>query len=147
MASTSGEFSVVHYFDAEKNELMFVRFWVNGHEVLMPLSELVYGLKDGKDIEVVIPEDTSEENKLVNMNEVLEAIGRLQEVTTLAVANRKAAEAARKKAQEESRKNLPEKDTEEIEGEEPGTNTEETKDFNKVSETKKLNKEQEADDV
>lgn len=78
MANTSGEFSVVHYFDAEKNELMFVRFWVNGHEVLMPLSELVYGLKDGKDIEVVIPEDTSEENKLVNMNEVLEAIGRLR---------------------------------------------------------------------
>ena len=147
MASTSGEFSVVHYFDAEKNELMFVRFWVNGHEVLMPLSELVYGLKDGKDIEVVIPEDTSEDNKLVNMNEVLEAIGRLQEETTLAVANRKAAEAARKKAQEESKKNLPEKDTEEIEGEEPGTNTEETKDFDKVSETKKLNKKQEADDV
>ena len=147
MASTSGEFSVVHYFDAEKNELMFVRFWVNGHEVLMPLSELVYGLKDGKDIEVVIPEDTSEENKLVNMNEVLEAIGRLQEETTRAVANRKAAEAARKKAQEESKKNLPEKDTEEIEGEEHGTNTEETKDFDKVSETKKLNKEQEADNV
>ena len=147
MASTSGEFSVVHYFDAEKNDLMFVRFWVNGHEVLMPLSELVYGLKDGKDIEVVIPEDTSEDNKLVNMNEVLEAIGRLQEETTLAVANRKAAEAARKKAQEESKKNLPEKDTEEIEGEEPGTNTEETKDFDKVSETKKLNKKQEADDV
>ena len=147
MASTSGEFSVVHYFDAEKNDLMFVRFWVNGHEVLMPLSELVYGLKDGKDIEVVIPEDTSEENKLVNMNEVLEAIGRLQEETTLAISNRKAVEAARKKAQEESKKNLPEKDTEEIEGEEPGTNTEETKDFDKVSETKKLNKKQEADDV
>ena len=147
MANTSGEFSVVHYFDAEKNDLMFVRFFVNGHEVLMPLSELVYGLKDGKDIEAVIPEDTSEENKLVNMNEVLEAIGRLQEETTLAVANRKAAEAARKKAQEESKKNLPEKDTEEIEGEEPGTNTEETKDFDKVSETKKLNKKQEADDV
>lgn len=117
MASTSGEFSVVHYFDAEKNELMFVRFWVNGHEVLMPLSELVYGLKDGKDIEVVIPEDTSEENKLVNMNEVLDAIGRLQEVTTLAVANRKAVE--------------------------PGTDTEEIK----VSETKKLNKVQEAENV
>lgn len=147
MASTSGEFSVVHYFDAEKNDLMFVRFWVNGHEVLMPLSELVYGLKDGKDIEAVIPNDTSEDNKLVNINEVLEAIGRLQEATTLAVANRKAAEAARKKAQEERKKNLPEKDTEEIEGEEPGTNTEETKDFDKVSETKKLNKEQEADDV
>lgn len=147
MASTSGEFSVVHYFDAKKNELMFARFWVNGHEVLMPLSELVYGLKDGKDIEAVIPNDTSEDNKLVNTNEVLEAIGRLQEATTLAVANRKAAEAARKKAQEESKKNLPEKDTEEIEGEEPGTNTEETKDFDKVSETKKLNKEQEADDV
>lgn len=147
MASISGEFSVVHYFDAEKNDLMFVRFWVNGHEVLMPLSELVYGLKDGKDIEAVIPNDTSEDNKLVNTNEVLEAIGRLQEVTTLAVANRKAAEAARKKALEESRKNLLEKDTEEIEGEEPGTNTEETKDFDKVSETKKLNKEQEADDV
>ena len=89
MANISGEFSVVHYFDAKKNELMFARFWVNGHEVLMPLSELVYGLKDGKDIEVVIPEDTSEENKLVNMNEVLEAIGRLQEVTTLAVAKQR----------------------------------------------------------
>lgn len=147
MANISGEFSVVHYFDAEKNDLMFVRFWVNGHEVLMPLSELVYGLKDGKEIEAVIPEDTSEENKLVNMNEVLEAIGRLQEETTLAVANRKAVEAARKKAKEESKKNLPEKDAEEIEGEEPNTDTEETKDFDKVSETKKLNKEQEADDV
>ena len=136
MASTSGEFSVVHYFDAEKNDLMFVRFWVNGHKVLMPLSELVYGLKDGKDIEVVIPEDTSEENKLVNMNEVLEAIGRLQEVTTLAVANRKAVEATRKK-------NLNLKETAEIEGVEPGTDTEEIK----VSETKKLNKVQEAENV
>lgn len=143
MASTSGEFSVVHYFDAEKNDLMFVRFWINGHEVLMPLSELVYGLKDGKDIEVVIPEDTSEENKLVNMNEVLEAIGRLQEETTLAISNRKAVEAARKKALEESKKNLTEKDHEEIEVEEHGTDTEEIK----VSETKKLNKEQEADNV
>ena len=109
----------------------------------MPLSELVYGLKDGKDIEVVIPEDTSEENKLVNMNEVLEAIGRLQEVTTLAVANRKAVEAARKKALEESKKNLNLKDTTEIEGVEPGTDTEEIK----VSETKKLNKVQEAENV
>ena len=143
MASTSGEFSVVHYFDAEKNVLMFVRFWVNGHEVLMPLSELVYGLKDGKDIEVVIPEDTSEENKLVNMNEVLEAIGRLQEVTTLAVANRKAVEATRKKALEESKKNLNLKDTAEIEGIEPNTDSEEIK----VSETKKLNKVQEAENV
>lgn len=143
MASTSGEFSVVHYFDAEKNELMFARFWVNGHEVLMPLSELVYGLKDGKDIEAVIPNDTSEENKLVNINEVLEAIGRLQEVTTLAVANRKAVEAARKKAKEESKKNLPEKDAEEIEGEDPNTDTEEIK----VSGSKKLNKVQEAENV
>lgn len=144
MASTSGEFSVVHYFDAEKNELMFVRFWVNGHEVLMPLSELVYGLEDGKDIEVVIPEDTSEENKLVNMNEVLEAIGRLQEETTLAISNRKAVEAARKKALEESKKNLNLKDTaDEIEGVEPVTDTEEIK----VSETKKLNKVQEAENV
>lgn len=143
MASTSGEFSVVHYFDAKKNDLMFVRFWVNGHEVLMPLSELVCGLKDVKDIEVVIPEDTSEENKLVNMNEVLEAIGRLQEVTTLAVANRKAVEATRKKALEEIKKNLNLKDTAEIEGVEPGTDTEEIK----VSETNKLNKVQEAENV
>ena len=147
MATTSGEFSVVHYFDAKKNELMFARFWVNGHEVLMPLSELVYGLKDGKDIEAVIPNDTSEDNKLVNTNEVLEAIGRLQEATTLAVANRKAAEAARKKALEESKKNLLEKDSAEIEGVEPGTDTEEIKVFDKVSETKNLNKEQEAENV
>ena len=147
MANTSGEFSVVHYFDAEKNELMFARFWVNGHEVLMPLSELVYGLKDGKDIEAVIPEDTSEENKLVNMNEVLEAIGRLQEVTTLAVANRKAVEATRKKALEENKKNLFEKNAAEIEGFEPNTDTEEIKFSDKVSETKKLNKVQEAENV
>lgn len=147
MASISGEFSVVHYFDAKKNELMFARFWVNGHEVLMPLSELVYGLKDGKDIEAVIPKDTREDNKLVNMNEVIEAIGRLQEETTLAVANRKAVEAARKKAKEESKKNLPEKDPEEIEVEEPGKNTEETKVSDKVSEAKKLNKVQEAENV
>ncbi len=147
MASTSGEFSVVHYFDAKKNELMFVRFWVNGHEVLMPLSELVYGLKDGKDIEAVIPEDTSEENKLVNMNEVLDAIGRLQEETTLAIANRKAVEAARKKALEENKKNLNLTNAVEIEGVELGTDTEETKDSDKVSGTKKLNKVQEAENV
>ena len=147
MASTSGEFSVVHYFDAEKNELMFVRFLVNGHEVLMPLSELVSGLEDGKDIEVVIPEDTSEENKLVNMNEVLEAIGRLQEETTLAVANRKSVEAAKKKALEESKKNFNLKDTAEIEGVEPCTDAEETNVSDMVSVTKKLNKEQEADNV
>lgn len=147
MASTSGEFSVVHYFDAEKNELMFVRFLVNGHEVLMPLSELVSGLDDGKDIEPLIPADTSEENKLVNMNEVLEAIGRLQEETTLAVANRKSVEAAKKKALEESKKNLNLKDTTEIEGVEPGTDTEETNVSDMVSVTKKLNKEQEAENV
>ena len=147
MANISGEFSVVHYFDAEKNELMFVRFWVNGHEVLMPLSELVYGLKDGKDIEVVIPEDTSEQNKLVNMNEVLEAIGRLQEVTTLAVSNRKAVEATRKKELEENKKNLFEKNAAEIEGVESNTDSEEIKVSDKVSETKKLNKVQEAENV
>lgn len=147
MASTSGEFSVVHYFDAKKNELMFVRFWVNGHEVLMPLSELVSGLEDGNDIEPLIPEDTSEENKLVNMNEVLEAIGRLQEETTLAVANRKAVEVARKKALEESKKNLLEKEAAEIEGVEPVAEPEETDIFDKVSETKKLNKVQEAENV
>ena len=113
----------------------------------MPLSELVYGLKDGKDIETVIPEDTSEENKLVNMNEVLEAIGRLQEVTTLAVANRKAVEATRKKALEENKKNLFEKNAAEIEGFEPNTDTEEIKFSDKVSETKKLNKVQEAENV
>ena len=78
------------------------------------------------------------------MNEVLDAIGRLQEVTTLAVANRKAVEATRKKALEESKKNLNLKDSaEEIEDDEHYTDTEEIK----VSETKKLNKEQEADDV
>lgn len=149
MASTSGEFSVVHYFDAEKNELMFVRFWVNGHEVLMPLSELVYGLKDGKDIQAVIPSDTSEENNLVNMNEVLEAIGRLQEETTLAVANRKAVEAARKKAQEESKKKSLDdvEKIEDVEQIEPVTDTGELNVSDKVPETKKLNKEQEAENV
>ena len=143
LPQTSGDKSIVHYSDAQGNENFFIRAWVNGHEVLMPLSELVYGLKDGKDIEVVIPEDTSEENKLVNMNEVLEAIGRLQEETTLAVANRKAVEATRKKALEESKKNLNLKDTAEIECVEPCTDTEEIK----VSETKKLNKVQEAENV
>ena len=83
MASISGEFSVVHYFDAEKNELMFVRFWVNGHEVLMPLSELVYGLKDGKEIEVVIPEDTSEQNPLVNNLKLYKELHRVPNGGTL----------------------------------------------------------------
>ena len=83
MASTSGEYSVVHYFDAEKNELMFARFWVNGHEVLMPLSELVYGLKDGKDIEVVIPEDTSEQNPLVNNLKLYKELHRVPNGGTL----------------------------------------------------------------
>ena len=48
-----------------------------------------------------------------------------------------------KKALEESKKNLNLKDTAEIEGVEPGTDTEEIK----VSETKKLNKVQEAENV
>ena len=83
MASTSGEFSVVHYFDAEKNDLMFVRFWVNGLEVLMPLSELVYGLKDGKDIESVIPEGTSEQNPLVNNLKLYKELHRVPNGGTL----------------------------------------------------------------
>lgn len=51
--------------------------------------------------------------------------------------------ATRKKALEESKKNLNLKDTAEIEGVEPGTDTEEIK----VSETKKFNKVQEAENV
>lgn len=60
-----------------------------------------------------------------------------------AVANRKEVEATRKKALEESKKNLNLKDPAEIEGVEPVTDTEEIK----VSETKKLNKVQEAENV
>lgn len=60
-----------------------------------------------------------------------------------AVANRKAVEATRKEALEESKKNLNLKDPAEIEGVEPVTDTEEIK----VSETKKLNKVQEAENV
>ena len=84
MASTSGEFSVVHYFDAEKNDLMFVRFWVNGHEVLTPLSEVIDDVNSSiENIKKLIPEGTSEQNPLVNNLKLYKELHRVPNGGTL----------------------------------------------------------------
>ena len=67
LPQTSGDKSIVHYSDAQGNENFFIRAWVNGHEVLTPLSEVIDEVNTSIDnIKKLIPDGTSEQNPLVN---------------------------------------------------------------------------------
>lgn len=80
LPQTSGDLSIVHYADAQGNENFFIRAWVKGSKVLIPLKEVMDDVNSSiENIEKVIPEDTSVENPLVNKAELDKAAGSVQD--------------------------------------------------------------------
>ena len=41
LPQTSGDLSIVHYADVQGNENFFIRAWVKGSKVLIPLKEVM----------------------------------------------------------------------------------------------------------
>ena len=84
LPQTSGDKSIVHYSDAQGNENFFIRAWVNGHEVLTPLSEVIDEVNTSIDnIKKLIPEGTSEQNPLVNNLKLYKELHRVPNGGTL----------------------------------------------------------------
>ena len=84
LPQTSGDLSIVHYADAQGNENFFIRAWVNGHEVLTPLSEVMDDVNASIDnIKKLIPEGTSEQNPLVNNLKLYKELHRVPNGGTL----------------------------------------------------------------
>ena len=84
LPQTSGDKSIVHYSDAQGNENFFIRAWVNGHEVLTPLSEVIDEVNTSIDnIKKLIPDGTSEQNPLVNNLKLYKELHRVPNGGTL----------------------------------------------------------------
>ena len=84
LPQTSGNKSIVHYADAKGNENFFIRAWVNGHEVLTPLSEVMDDVNSSiENIKKLIPEGTSEQNPLVNNLKLYKELHRVPNGGTL----------------------------------------------------------------
>ena len=81
---TSGDLSIVHLEDAEGNKNYFVRGWVNGSQVLIPLHELTDSINTSiENIKALIPTDTSEQNPLVNNLKLYKELHRVPNGGTL----------------------------------------------------------------
>lgn len=84
LPQTSGDKSIVHYADAQGNENFFIRAWVNGHEVLTPLTEVMDDVNTSiENIKKLIPEGTSEQNPLVNNLKLYKELHRVPNGGTL----------------------------------------------------------------
>lgn len=65
---TIGDLNIVHFEQASKNNEFFIRAWINGNKVLIPLKEIEDGILEP--IDKIIPEGASEENKLALSSEL-----------------------------------------------------------------------------
>lgn len=65
---TSGDLNIIHFELASKNKEFFIRAWVNGNKVLIPLKEIEDGILEP--IDKIIPEGASEDNKLALSSEL-----------------------------------------------------------------------------
>lgn len=84
LPQTSGDKSIVHYADAQGNDNFFIRAWVNGHEVLTPLSEVMDDVNASIDnIKKLIPDGTSEQNPLINNLKLYKELHRVPNGGTL----------------------------------------------------------------
>ena len=77
----SGNYNIVSIKDLQGNENLFLRCWIKGNEVLIRINEVIEGVADVVDsdleeIKKYIPEDTSEQNLLVNVSGMMEIIDR-----------------------------------------------------------------------
>lgn len=81
---TSGDKSIVHYADAQGNENFFIRAWVKGSKVLIPLKEVMDDVNSSiENIKKLIPEGTSEQNPLVNNLKLYKELHRVPNGGTL----------------------------------------------------------------
>ena len=84
LPQTSGDLSIVHYADAQGNENFFIRAWVKGSKVLIPLTEVMDDVNASiENIKKLIPEGTSEQNPLVNNLKLYKELHRVPNGGTL----------------------------------------------------------------
>ena len=84
LPQTSGDLSIVHYADAQGNENFFIRAWVKGRKVLIPLKEVMDDVNASiENIKKLIPEGTSEQNPLVNNLKLYKELHRVPNGGTL----------------------------------------------------------------
>ena len=84
LPQTSGDLSIVHYADAQGNENFFIRAWVKGSKVLIPLKEVMDDVNASiENIKKLIPEGTSEQNPLVNNLKLYKELHRVPNGGTL----------------------------------------------------------------
>ena len=84
LPQTSGDLSIVHYADAQGNENFFIRAWVKGSKVLIPLKEVMDDVNSSiENIKKLIPEGTSEQNPLVNNLKLYKELHRVPNGGTL----------------------------------------------------------------
>ena len=84
LPQTSGDLSIVHYADAQGNENFFIRAWVKGSKVLIPLKEVMDDVNSSiENIKKLIPDGTSEQNPLVNNLKLYKELHRVPNGGTL----------------------------------------------------------------
>lgn len=84
LPQTSGDLNIVHYADAQGNENIFIRAWVKGSKVLIPLKEVMDDVNSSiENIKKLIPEGTSEQNPLVNNLKLYKELHRVPNGGTL----------------------------------------------------------------
>ena len=84
LPQTSGDLSIVHYADAQGNENFFIRAWVKGSKVLIPLKEVMDDVNSSiENIKKLIPEGTSEQKPLVNNLKLYKELHRVPNGGTL----------------------------------------------------------------
>ena len=97
----SGNYNIVSLKDLQGNENLFLRCWIKGNEVLIRINEIIEGVADivDSDLEEIkkyVPEDTSEQNLLVNVSGMMEIIDRERSQALEEMNQRRATETSSK---------------------------------------------------
>ena len=99
----SGNYNIVSLKDLQGNENLFLRCWIKGNEVLIRINEIIEGVADivDSDLEEIkkyVPQDTSEQNPLVNIAGMMEIIDRERSQALEEMNQRRATETSSKKS-------------------------------------------------
>ena len=97
----SGNYNIVSLKDLQGNENLFLRCWIKGNEVLIRINEVIEGVaavvdSDFEEIKKYVPQDTSEQNPLVNIAGMMEIIDRERSQALEEMNQRRATETSSK---------------------------------------------------
>ena len=97
----SGNYNIVSLKDLQGNENLFLRCWIKGNEVLIRINEVIEGVaavvdSDFEEIKKYVPQDTSEQNPLVNISGMMEIIDRERSLALAEMSQRRATETSSK---------------------------------------------------